>query len=77
MKIYCIVDNLETEVGVKLAGGDGIILNDEAEIINKIDEVVENSSIGVLVVTKNIYDLAREKIDGIRLNKKLPLIAII
>ena len=77
MRIYCIADNQETEVGLKLAGCDGVTLNDETQILNKIDEVIEDESVGVLLITNNIYNLAKKQIDGIRLNKKIPLIAII
>lgn len=77
MKIFVIADNQETEVGLKLAGCDGITLEKEEEIIKKIDEVMQDTEIGVLVITKNIYKLSKEKIDYIRLNKKLPLITII
>lgn len=77
MKIYCITDNTELEVGLKLAGCDGITLNKENEIEDKIDEVLENKEIGILVITKNIYEQARKKVDYIRKNRKLPLIAIL
>ena len=49
--------------------------NDHIE--EKIDEVVRTSEIGILVISKEIYNKAKEKIDDIRINKKLPLITII
>lgn len=77
MKIYCITDNKEMEVGLKLAGCEGITLEDEEEISKKIDEIVENKEYEILVLTKNIYNLQKEKVDNIRLNKKLPLVSVI
>lgn len=77
MKIYCITDNMELEVGLKLAGCDGITLQEEKEIEDKIDEVLQNNKIEVLVVSKKIYEKSKEKIDSIRFNKRLPLITII
>ena len=77
MKMYCIADKSEIEVGLKLAGCDGISLVDKEDIDKKIDEVVKNTEIGVLIVTNYVYQLAKEKIDYIRLNKKLPLVTII
>lgn len=77
MKIYCITENNDLEVGLKLAGCDGITLQEEDNIEEKIDEVVKNKEIGILVISKNIYNQAREKVDEIRVNKKLPLITII
>ena len=77
MKIYCITENNDLEVGLKLAGGEGITLQEDDNIEEKIDEVVKNKEIGILVVSKEIYKKSKEKIDDIRINKKLPLITII
>lgn len=77
MKIYCITENNDLEVGLKLAGCDGITLQENDNIEEKIDEVVKNKEIGILVVSKEIYKKSKEKIDDIRINKKLPLITII
>ena len=77
MKIYCITENNDLEVGLKLAGCDGIALQENDNIEEKIDEVVKNKEIGILVVSKDIYNKAKEKIDDIRTDKKLPLITII
>ena len=77
MKMYCIADTSEFEVGFKLAGCDGICLNDPKSIEKKIDEITENKDIGVLVLSKKVYEMSKQKIDFIRLNKKLPLVAII
>ena len=75
MKIYCITDSQELEVGLKLAGCEGITLGENDDI--EKDNVIKNKEIGILVVSKNIYQKSKEKLDNIRLNKKTPLITII
>mgnify|MGYP004538183497 FL=1 len=77
MKIYCITDSQELEVGLKLAGCEGITLGEDDDIEKEIDNVIKNKEIGILVVSKNIYQKSKEKLDNIRLNKKTPLITII
>lgn len=77
MKIYCITDNTELEVGLKLAGCDGITLKEESKIEQKIDEIAGNSEIGILVVSQKIYEQAKDKIDSIRFYKKFPLVTIL
>ncbi len=77
MKIYCITENNDLEVGLKLAGCEGITLQENDNLEEKIDEVVKNKEIGILVVSKGIYNKAKEKIDDIRINRKMPLITII
>ena len=77
MRIFAISDNADFEVGMKLAGADSISLNNEEEINKKIDEILQVKDIGILVVSEKIYDMAKYRIDDIRLNKRLPLITII
>ena len=77
MKIYWITENNDLVIGLNLAGCEGINLQENDHIEEKIDEVVRTSEIGILVISKEIYNKAKEKIDDIRINKKLPLITII
>ena len=77
MKIYCITDNQELEVGLKLAGCEAITLKEKIEIEKKINEITKNENIGILVISKSIYTELKEKIDKIWISHKLPLITII
>ena len=76
MKIYFLTQNQELEIGLKLAGCDGLLV-DEINILAKIDEAIEKEDIGILLISKNLYEQAKEKIENIRANQKLPLITII
>lgn len=77
MKIFCLTDDQELEVGLKLAGCDAISLKETKEIEEKIDEIIKNPNIGILVINQGIYNKLKDQIDKIREINKLPLIAII
>lgn len=74
MKLFCISDDQDISVGLRLSGIDGTTLNDKNEIENKIEEICNRRDIGILVITQNIYQIAKEKIEDIQENKSLPLI---
>lgn len=74
MKLFCISDDQDISVGLRLSGIDGTTLNDKNEIENKIEEICNRRDIGILVITQNIYQIAKEKIEVIQENKSLPLI---
>lgn len=74
MKIYCISDSLETALGLKLAGVKSSILNDKDKIDKKIDEILDASDIGILVVTEAVYNFSKEKLDEIKKIRRIPLI---
>lgn len=77
MKIYSILDDMDTAVGLKLSGINSVILNDKEHIDKKIDEIVQNDQIGILVVSKNIYALGKEKLDNIIEKRKIPLVVVL
>lgn len=74
MKLFCISDDQDISVGLRLSGIDGITLNNKKEIEEKIEETCNKKDIGILVVTQNIYQMAKDKIEDIQLNRSLPLI---
>ena len=74
MKIYCIGDSLETALGLKLSGIQSSVINDKDEVDKKIDDIIKDAEIGILVVTDNIYNQNKEKLDYIKEFKKIPLI---
>ena len=74
MKLYCISDDVDTAVGLKLTGIKSVILKNKEEIELEIEKVVKDKEIGILIVTEKIYNLANEKLDYIKNNKNLPLI---
>lgn len=77
MKIFCITNNKDLEIGLKLAGCDGITLENQVQIEKKIDEVVNNKEIEILVISTKAYEIAKQKVDFVRQHYKLPLITII
>lgn len=74
MKMFCISDSLEPALGLKLSGVESSVLNDKTKIDKKIDEILENPEIGILVVTDNVYKISIEKMEDIKKHRRLPLI---
>lgn len=74
MRMYCISDNIDTAVGLKLTGIDTSIVQEKEEIDDEIEKVLKDENIGVLIVTDKIYELAKEQLDEIREKLKMPLL---
>lgn len=74
MKMYCISDNMDTAVGLKLTGIDAVVVQEKEEIEIEVKKVLENETIGILIVTDKIYELAQERLEEIRQKRKMPLL---
>lgn len=74
MKMYCISDNMDTALGLKLAGIDTVFLQEKEEIETQINKILQEENVGILIVTDTIYELAKAKLDGIRQKLKMPLL---
>ena len=45
MKAFCISDNTDTVMGMRLAGIEGVVLHERTEILQKLDELIANENI--------------------------------
>ena len=74
MKMFVISDNIDTFTGLKLVGINGVILHEKEEIEKTLKNTIADKSIGIIIVTKGIVELAKEIVDEIKLRNGLPLI---
>ncbi|HHX62603.1 MAG TPA: ATP synthase subunit F [Epulopiscium sp.] len=73
MKSYLISDNRDTWVGMRLAGIQGVIVHEREEILEVFHKAVEDTTIGIVIVTELIGDTIRDEIMAQKLkhNKQL------
>ncbi len=74
MKMYCISQDIDTAVGLRLTGIETTVVSEKEKIDSEIDQVLQDQNVGVLIVTEAIYEMAKTKLEGIRQNRKLPLV---
>lgn len=74
MKMFCISDNIDTALGMKLTGAESVVVQSEEEIKEQIKIVLKDEEIGILLFNDNIYNMAKTEFDEIREKYKLPLL---
>ena len=74
MKMYLLSDNLDTYVGMRLAGVEGTVIKKNEIFKDYLDKAVKNSEIGILLISERLCIDNKEVIDKIKLNYKHPLI---
>ena len=74
MRMYLLSDNVDTLMGMRMSGIDGVVLHQEDELRKKLSELLEEDDIAVILITSTLLNLIREKVYDIKLNRKQPLI---
>lgn len=74
MQIYLISDNMDTYTGMRLAGVDGVIVHERADLKAALQNAVNNPDIGILLLTEKFGREFPEIIDEVKLLHKTPLI---
>lgn len=74
MKMYLISDNIDTLTGMRLAGVEGAVVHEKAELKQELDKVLADKEIGIILLTEKFGREFPDIIDDVKLNRKLPLI---
>ncbi|WP_312642957.1 V-type ATP synthase subunit F [Hydrogenoanaerobacterium sp.] len=74
MKMYLISDNIDTCMGMRLAGIEGVVLHERDEVIATVRRVFEDPTVGILLITEKLADLCPEMIRDLKLNHKKTLV---
>ncbi len=74
MKFFVISDNIDTYMGMRMTGMDGIVVHEHDEVLTALKTAFENKEIGIVLMTKKLIDLCSETVFDYKLNNKRPLI---
>lgn len=74
MRFYLISDNVDTQLGMRLAGIDGIVVHTAQEVTDILNKITEDKEIAVVLITEKLVDLCRNLIYSYKLNQHQPLI---
>ena len=66
MRYFVISDNTDTQVGLRLAGVEGVLARTREEGLAAIDEALADPTIGILLITEGLAEqcAAPLKMDG-------------
>ena len=74
MKMFLISDNVDTLTGMRLAGEEGCIVHERAELRKALEDAIANKENGIILLTEKFGREFPDIIDDVRLNRRLPLL---
>lgn len=75
MKCFLISDNVDTQMGMRLAGIEGVVVHKREEVLSALEKACADESIAVILMTKMLTCLCKDEILRHKLTVKRPLIA--
>lgn len=74
MRCFLISDNIDTQMGMRLAGIDGVVVHKREEVLSALKKVMTDENIAIVLITKKLTDLCNAEIYDYKLNVSKPLI---
>lgn len=74
MKFFLLTDNVDTLMGMRLVGVEGVVIYERKTLLAEIEKVLNDKEIGVLLITTKLVELAPEVISELKLKQLKPII---
>ena len=74
MRMVCVSRSNDIAIGLRLAGIQSFFIRDENKIKEKIVELSKDADVGILNVTGEVYEIAKQELEQISKEQDLPLV---
>ena len=74
MKYFLLSDNVDTRIGMRLSGIEGVVVHDAEAFKAAFDKAKNDKDIAVLLVTEKLVNLSPQYIEEQKVNNKVPLV---
>lgn len=74
MKFFLISDNVDTKMGMRFAGIEGVVVHEEDEVRRELTKAIQREDIAVILMTEKLVSLCPDIVYDLKLNCKKPLI---
>ena len=74
MKFFVISDNIDTQMGMRMAGIEGVVAHRKDHVLDELAKAVDDEDVAVILMTEKLVELCRDRVYDIKLNRRRPLI---
>ena len=74
MQFYLISDNVDTQMGMRLAGIEGVVVHEPDEVKKALDDAMKMPDVEVVLMMDKLVDLCDSYVYEIKFKMKRPLI---
>ena len=77
MRGWLISDNRDTQIGMRLAGTEGVVVHQPAEIMDALRSAMKREDVAVIYLTEKLANLCAAEVQEIKEQASVPLLVII
>lgn len=74
MKFFLISDNVDTQMGMRIAGIEGVVAHRKEHVLEELAKAAADHDVAVVLMTEKLVELCRDEVYDIKLNRRRPLI---
>ena len=74
MRFFLLSDNVDTQVGMRLVGIEGIVIHERDILIDNLERLMQDPEICVILITTKLVELCPEIISELKLKQSSKLI---
>lgn len=74
MKFFLLSDNIDTLMGMRLVGIEGMVIHERQEVLEQLEKRMHDPDIGIILMTTKLVQLCPDVVSEIKLKRKQPLI---
>lgn len=74
MRYFVITDSTDTQVGLRLAGVEGVVVREPAQVRDAIRAAAADREIGVLLITEKLAARCQDLLAPMKLTAQRPLV---
>lgn len=74
MKFFLISDNVDTQLGMRIAGIEGVVAHTKEEVIAALEKAAADENIAVVLMTEKLVAMCHDRVYDIKLHRRRPLV---
>ena len=74
MRFFLISDNIDTQVGMRLVGIEGVVVHEKEEFLEELEKAMDDKDIAIIMITTKLVALAPTQVSEMKLKDSRALI---
>ena len=74
MRFFLLSDNIDTQMGMRLAGIEGVVVHERQEVLEELGKAMHMEDVAIILMTTKLIQTCPDVISELKLKLKKPLI---